>query len=148
MKVNRKRYHKTVGIDLSPMLDVIFQLILFFLVSTTFATLPGIKLNLPVSTTSQGTDASGITITVDENENIYFNDKNILLENLGENLLLLDTGKIEKENYPVTLSADSKVTSGTIVKIFDELRKVGFSSVSLRTKNIGDWGSRNHLKRS
>lgn len=138
MKVNRKRYHKTVGIDLSPMLDVIFQLILFFLVSTTFATLPGIKLNLPVSTTSQGTDASGITITVDENENIYFNDKNILLENLGENLLLLDTGKIEKENYPVTLSADSKVTSGTIVKIFDELRKVGFSSVSLRTKNIGD----------
>lgn len=135
MKVNRKRYHKTVGIDLSPMLDVIFQLILFFLVSTTFATLPGIKLNLPVSTTSQGTDASGITITVDENENIYFNDKNILLENLGENLLLLDTGKIAKENYPVTLSADSKVTSGTIVKIFDELRKVGFSSVSLRTKN-------------
>lgn len=138
MKVNRKRYHKTVGIDLSPMLDVIFQLILFFLVSTTFATLPGIKLNLPVSTTSQGTDASGITITVDENENIYFNDKNILLENLAENLLLLDTGKIEKENYPVTLSADSKVTSGTIVKIFDELIKVGFSSVSLRTKNIGD----------
>lgn len=134
MKVNRKRSHKSVGIDLSPMLDVIFQLILFFLVSTTFATLPGIKLNLPVSTTSQGTDASGITITVDENENIYFNDKNILLENLAENLLALDTGKIPKENYPVILSADSKVTSGTIVKIFDELRKVGFSSVSLRTK--------------
>lgn len=134
MKVNRKRSHKSVGIDLSPMLDVIFQLILFFLVSTTFATLPGIKLNLPVSTTSQGTDASGITITVDENENIYFNDKNILLENLAENLLALDTGKIPKENYPVILSTDSKVTSGTIVKIFDELRKVGFSSVSLRTK--------------
>lgn len=134
MKVNRKRSHKSVGIDLSPMLDVIFQLILFFLVSTTFATLPGIKLNLPVSTTSQGTDASGITITVDENENIYFNDKNILLENLAENLLALDTGKIPKENYPVILSTDSKVTSGTIVKIFDELRKVGFTSVSLRTK--------------
>ncbi len=135
MKVNRKRSHKTVGIDLSPMLDVIFQLILFFLVSTTFATLPGIKLNLPVSTTSQGTDASGITITVDENENIYFKDKNILLENLGENLLTVDTGKLSKENYPVILSVDSKVTSGTIVKIFDELRKVGFSSVSLRTRN-------------
>lgn len=135
MKVNRRRSLKNTGVDLSPMLDVIFQLILFFLVSTTFVSLPGIQLNLPLSTTSQGIDATGITITVDENENLYFNDKNITLESLGKNLLSLDTGKISKENYPVTLSADSKVTSGTIVKIFDELRKVGFSSVSLRTKN-------------
>lgn len=134
MKVNRRCSHKNTGVDLSPMLDVIFQLILFFLVSTTFASLPGIQLNLPLSTSSQGIDATGITITVDENENLYFNDKNIMLESLGKNLLSLDTGKISKENYPVTLSADSKVTSGTIVKIFDELRKAGFSSVSLRTK--------------
>ncbi len=135
MKVNRKRKSSGVGIDLSPMLDVIFQLILFFLVSTTFSTLPGIQLNLPLSTTAQGTDASGITITVDENEVIYFNEQKIPLENLKDALLLVDTGKIEKENYPVTLNADAKVTNGSIVKIFDELRKAGFSSVSLRTKN-------------
>ncbi len=135
MKVNRKRKNIGVGVDLSPMLDVIFQLILFFLVSTTFSTLPGIQLNLPVSTTSQGTDASGITITVNENEDIYFNDQKIPLENLKEKLLLVDTGKIERQNYPVTLNADAKVTNGSIVKIFDELRKAGFSSVSLRTKN-------------
>ena len=37
--------------------------------------------------------------------------------------------------YPVTISADEKVQNGTIVKIFDELRKEGFVSVSLRTKS-------------
>ncbi len=132
MRVSR-RSGTSVGIDLSPMLDVIFQLILFFLVSTTFANLPGITVNLPESSTSQGTDVSGITITVEEGGKIWFNEKETTLESLDMLLAETDTGKIEKENYPVTIAADSMVTNGTIVKIFDALRRNEFVSVSLRT---------------
>ena len=66
MKVsNRKK--RSVNVDLTPMIDVVFQLILFFLVSTTFAILPAININLPESSTAQGADIAGITITVQSN---------------------------------------------------------------------------------
>ena len=132
MRVSR-RSKQSVGIDLSPMLDVIFQLILFFLVSTTFANLPGITVNLPESSTSQGTDASGITITVEEGGKLWFNEKEASIETLDVLLQQVDTGKLTRDTYPVTVAADDRVTNGTIVKIFDALRKNDFVSVSLRT---------------
>ena len=53
MKLKTKRERIRSNVDMTPMIDIVFQLILFFLVSTTFATLPGIKLNLPQSHTSE-----------------------------------------------------------------------------------------------
>lgn len=133
MRVSSRRKNK-FDVDLSPMLDVIFQLILFFLVSTTFAVLPGISVNLPESSTSEATSAEGVTITVSENESLYFNDELISLKDLNQTLLSIDTKEIKKEEFPITISADENVKNGFIVKIFDELRKAGFVSVSLRTK--------------
>ena len=66
MKLKTKREGIRSNVDMTPMIDIVFQLILFFLVSTTFATLPGIKLNLPQSHTSESTSLMGITITADE----------------------------------------------------------------------------------
>ena len=132
MKVS-KRVKNTPGIDLSPMLDVIFQLILFFLVSTTFASLPGINVNLPVSSTAQSSDASGITITIQDNGNLWFNDEKSSMELLDSQLASVDVGDMSKEEYPVMISADDLVTNGQIVQIFDALRRNGYSAVSLRT---------------
>ena len=61
MKIRRRRGVES-GADLTPMIDVVFQLILFFLVSTTFAVLPGITVNLPNSETAQATELAGITL--------------------------------------------------------------------------------------
>ncbi len=133
MHVSRRRHNGIPSIDLSPMLDVIFQLILFFLVSTTFASLPGLKMNLPQSSTSVATDVRGVTISVEENGSIWFNEKSVTLETLGECFKDVELGTFTKETYPISVSADDNVTNGTIVKIFDAIRLSGFSSVSLRT---------------
>ncbi|MBO6177255.1 MAG: biopolymer transporter ExbD [Treponema sp.] len=131
-----KRPKPSSGVDLSPMLDVIFQLILFFLVSTTFANLPGITLNLTESTTSQGTDISGVNITVEENGTIWFNETESSMELLQTQLSQVELGSFTKDTYPVSIQADEKVTNGTIVKIFDAIRINGFTSVSLRTTDV------------
>ncbi|MCR5217134.1 biopolymer transporter ExbD [Treponema sp.] len=131
-----KRPKPSSGVDLSPMLDVIFQLILFFLVSTTFANLPGITLNLPESKTSQGTDISGVNITVEEDGKIWFNESESSMELLQTQLGQVELGNFTKETYPVSIQADEKVTNGTIVKIFDAIRINGFTSVSLRTTDV------------
>ena len=133
MKFKNKREGIRSNVDMTPMIDIVFQLILFFLVSTTFATLPGIKLNLPQSHTAESTSMMGITITADSNGALYFNDKEVSMTSLGEELLTFDTGTTKKEEIPVSLEADSEVTNGTIVKIFDVIRESGYCVINLRT---------------
>lgn len=132
MKVSGKR-NLSNGVDLSPMLDVIFQLILFFLVSTTFSTLPAITVNLPQSTTAQGVEISSITITAEENGDLWFNEDKVSPAELENRLKKFDTGEMKRNEFPVSISADSNVTNGRIVELFDVLRRTGFSAVSLRT---------------
>lgn len=122
-----------VFLDLIPMIDIVFQLILFFLVSTTFALLPGITIQLPESSTAEGGETRGLIITLSADGGIWFNDKAVTLEELHQELLDFDTESVPREQYPIQLEADALVTNGTIVQLFDLLRKNGFSAVNLRT---------------
>lgn len=133
MKIKARRNGIQPNVDMTPMIDIVFQLILFFLVSTTFAIVPSIKLNLPTSHTSEGSAVKGITIYAQEDESLFFNDEPVSLDSLGLYLSSYDTGDVDKKEFPVTLQADSNVTHGTIVKLLDIARENGYSIVNLRT---------------
>ena len=64
MRGGRHQRRPGAQVDLIPMIDIVFQLILFFLVSTTFALLPAITLKLPSSQTSESVSVGQITITL------------------------------------------------------------------------------------
>lgn len=132
MRISKRQGIK-VGADLTPMIDVVFQLILFFLVSTTFAVLPAISVNLPESETSLSTEVTGMTLTVSDKGRMFLNGDEVTFSSLDKKLSSYDTEGKKKDEYPVALEADDKVTNGTIVKIFDVLRKNGFVAVNLRT---------------
>lgn len=134
MKLKAKRNGIKATIDMTPMLDVVFQLIIFFLVSTTFAVLPGIKLKLPDSKTSENTSNLGITITADNENKLYFNDKAVTMEELSKELSAFDTKDVSKNEFPVVIEADENVRNKTIVSLFDVIRENGFAAVNLRTK--------------
>ena len=93
MRLKARRKGVQASVDMTPMLDVVFQLIIFFLVSTTFAVLPGISLKLPESTTAESTSNLGITITADKNGGLWFNDKQVSYKTLGDELAKFDTKK-------------------------------------------------------
>lgn len=133
MKLKARRRSVNATVDMTPMLDVVFQLIIFFLVSTTFAVLPGINLNLPESTTAESTSNLGITITADKDGRLWFNDEQVTFKTLGDKLVNFDTKKTKKTEFPVTIEADDLVTNGTIVKLFDVIRQSGYASINLRT---------------
>ena len=133
MKIRNRKGGIHSNVDMTPMIDIVFQLILFFLVSTTFATLPGIKLQLPESHTAEATSVQGITITAQKDGVLFFNDKEVSMETLGNELLAFDTGKTKKEEFPISLEADSDITNGTVVKLFDVIRENGYCVINLRT---------------
>lgn len=132
MKFNR-RLQPRVGLDMTPMIDVVFQLILFFLVSTTFAVLPGISLDLPSSTTAEGTRTNGITVTASADGSVFVNAEKVPLDGLDAALKELPI-TTPRESVPVSLEADASVPNGTIVRILDALRRTGFTGVNLRTR--------------
>ncbi len=133
MRLKNRRGRISATVDMTPMIDIVFQLIIFFFVSTTFAVVPGIKLNLPKSSTAEASTLQGITIYANEDGLMFFNDKEVSMETLGDQLLTFDTGDLKKDEFPVTLEADSLVTNGEIVSIFDVIRKSGYSVINLRT---------------
>ncbi|HPA10054.1 MAG TPA: biopolymer transporter ExbD [Treponemataceae bacterium] len=128
----KRRLEARAGVDLVPMIDVVFQLILFFLVATTFAVLPGIELDLPVSSTAESTRTNGITISVSREGQLYVNSDEVALEALDEALMAVAVDGA-REKVPVSLEADAAVPNGQIVQILDSLRRTGFTGVNLRT---------------
>ncbi len=135
-----RRRTKRVGtqVDLIPMIDVVFQLILFFLVSTTFIQLPGISLTLPSSSTADAIETKGITLTVQNDGRMWLDETSVTESELEARLLKIYETELQEgrtvESYPVRLEADELVTNGTIVALFDVFRTNGFLSIHLRTK--------------
>ena len=128
----KRRLEARASVDLVPMIDVVFQLILFFLVSTTFAVLPGIELDLPVSSTAESTRTNGITISVSREGQLFVNSGEVAIEELDAALMAVAVDGA-REKVPVSLEADTSVPNGLIVQILDSLRRTGFVGVNLRT---------------
>lgn len=120
------------SIDMIPMIDVVFQLILFFLVSTTFAMLPAINLNLPESSTAETTEVHALSVTIINRDEVYFNKDRISLSNLESFLInMMQTDQTEIQS--VTLEADESVSYGLIIEVLDILRKNDFQNINLHT---------------
>jgi len=119
-------------VDLVPMIDVVFQLILFFLVSTTFAILPGITLQLPESSTAEPTAMTRLAVVVVSREEVYLNKDRMDLVALDEALARLSPAE-KAEIKSITLEGDKQLPYGLTIEVLDLLRKNGFRGINLHT---------------
>ncbi len=119
-------------IDMIPMIDIVFQLILFFLVSTTFAMLPGISLQLPESSSAEAAAVTPLSVTIINKNEVYINQTRVRFDDLQTELpRFLPSDQTEKSN--ITLEADQSVSYGLIIEILDILRTNGYQNVNLHT---------------
>jgi len=128
----KRRLEERSVVDLVPMIDVVFQLILFFLVSTTFAILPGITLQLPQSATAEPTAMTRLAVAVVSRDEVYLNKDRMTLDQLGKRLQSLTSAEREQIKS-VTLEADRSVSYGLTIEILDILRQSGFRGINLHT---------------
>jgi biopolymer transport protein ExbD len=119
-------------IDMIPMIDVVFQLILFFLVSTTFSMLPGIALNLPESSTAESTERTALSLSIIRRDEVYLNKDRILFDNIEASIIAFSQMN-QSEITSVILEADESVSYGLIIEVLDILRKNGFQNINLHT---------------
>jgi biopolymer transport protein ExbD len=129
MKITKKTKHKA-GLNLTSLIDVLFILIIFFAVSSTFLEQPGIELKLPEAQSGNTQLIDKVIINVDQDGNIYLNDKPVQLDALAEQVKKLNEKREEKS---VTLNADANVRHGTVISIMDALRRDGIYKIVIAT---------------
>ena len=118
-------------INILPMIDIIFAILSFFIISSLFLTrIDSIEVNLPKSSTAVREQNKPQIITVDNNEKIYFNSNEILLKNISA---LIRTNIENIEEPIVILRADTSVKHGLIVSLLDELRKIENLKIGIST---------------
>ena len=109
--------------DLTPMIDVVFQLLIFFMVTAVFAITPGLDIKLPEAEESQAPDKENLFIVVDQDGNMKLNHKSVTFATLKEELQakrrLLDNTTM------IIIQGDERSTHGQVVQIMDIARQVG-----------------------
>jgi len=109
-------------INIVPMIDVIFAILTFFIISTLFLTRSeGLSVNLPSATTAKAQPSTKITVSIKPDGEITLNRKPIQLEALQEAVRSLVQPNSESL---VIINADEKVDHGQVVSVMDRLRQV------------------------
>ncbi len=117
-------------INILPMIDVIFAILTFFIISSLYLIkLETIPLNLPSASTSSISKDEFINVSISNDQKIFLNSKEIGLEKLNQKLLAININ-----NKKVIISGDKNVNYGKIVEVLDELRKINNIKIAISTQ--------------
>jgi len=116
------------SVDITPMLDVVFIMLIFFIVTATFVKLSGIEVDAPKASTSVVQEKANILIAIDENNKIWINRREVDLRALRPNIERLHA---ENPKGIVVIQADKLSRNETLVKVMDASRKAGVYDIAL-----------------
>lgn len=119
-------------IDLTPMVDVVFLLLIFFMISTTFVESPGISIKLPEAS-SQAIDREPkeIKIYLSREGDVFYQDRQITLSDYKT---LLSKHRADSDNTTILLLADQESRHGKVVTLMDLARDAGFVKLAIATE--------------
>jgi biopolymer transport protein ExbD len=132
MRVPRREQPKA-RIEIIPMIDVIFFLLVFFMVSTLSMTINrGLPVNLPTAASSQKDLRENLNLTLTQDGTIFLNKEPITLQDLGPRV---KTALAAEPELMVILNADGDVRHQAVVEAMDELRLAGVARLAIAVKS-------------
>lgn len=132
----RKFRREEISIDLTPLIDVVFLLLIFFMVTTTFRDESEIEIDLPQASNQPMEQVGSPLEIVIDRDGRYYVDKNLVINTQLDTLKrALRTAKGERENPPLIISADANAPHQSVVTAMDAARQVGLVRMSIATRN-------------
>ncbi len=130
MRLSEKKKKKPI-INITSLIDVLFLLLIFIMVSSTFLEEPGMKLDLPEAQSAEIGEKKEITIYITDAGEIFLNNDPVSLDQLKT---VLDTLKADLQENGLTLKADAQATHGLVVEVMDIARQVGVKKLIVATQ--------------
>lgn len=121
-----------VILDLSPLIDVVFLLLIFFMVSTTFKDQAGLDLTLPDASSRSNARSETLLVAVDRHQKLFVGDQEIQISRLGKVIQNQLQGRSDKT---VVLRVDENVPHGMVVSIMDAARDAGAEGITFAAQS-------------
>jgi biopolymer transport protein ExbD len=127
------RSRDDVQLDMTPLVDVVFLLLIFFMLSTSLSVNPGIKIDLPKSSAEQvKRKKTTLRVAIEAGGRIYLEGKKLSLSQLREKFQAV--GKEQGDEALVIIEADKKVYHGLVVKVMDAAKSSGLNKLAIATQ--------------
>lgn len=121
-----------VGIDLSPMIDCVFILLIFFIVTTSFVEETGVEVDKPQAASASRLEKTSILLAITAGGTVVYGGRDIGVGGVQAVVKRL----LQKEQVPVIVQADASVPARLLVRVIDEAKLAGAEKVSLATSKV------------
>lgn len=128
MRRKNRRLQEEAGLDLTPMMDIVFIMLIFFIVTANFIKEPGLEVNRPDSDTSEIQENAAILIAIGGNDEIYMDGRRIDVRQVKANVLKL---LADNPQGTVVIQADETASADAIIQVMDGARDAGVFDISL-----------------
>ncbi len=128
----RSSGRQKVTLDLTPLIDVVFLLLIFFMVSTTFDKQTQLKVDLPEASEQAAEDQEKdqIAITIDAQGHFYINDEELITHDLDTLMRAMSKISGDRKDLPVLVSSDKQAPFQAAIMVMDAVGQLGLSRLS------------------
>jgi len=131
-RFSQKHNKEETEINLTPMLDVVFIMLIFFIVTTSFVKEAGIEVNRPSAKSAQQKGKANILIAIRNNNEIWIDKRMVDIRSVRANIERL---KANNTQSSVVIQSDTEAKTGILVKVMDQIRLAGIFNISISTLN-------------
>lgn len=137
----RPHRHRSPELNITPLIDVVFLLLIFFMVSTTFDRFSEIRIELPEANAEQPRrEHASINITIDREGRYYVDRRQVVDTNLGTLRQALEKALNGRSAIPLVISADAQAPYQSVITAMDAASRVGLSGITFATAGAAEPG--------
>jgi len=119
-------------VNVTPLLDIVFIMLIFFIVTSTFVKEPGVEVLRPEAENATERKFASILVAITAEDEIWINKEEV---ELGEVRILVEELKRENPKATAVVQADSKSTTRYLVEVVNQIRDAGISDVAVSTED-------------
>lgn len=136
MRTRRQVHHDdSTGIDLAPMLDFVLNLLIFFIITTSFVREPGITVNRQEAATATARESGNILIALRANDEIWMDRRQVDLKEVRP---LIERLHVERPEDTVIVIADKAAKAGLLARVMDEVALGGIEEIAIGAQSLGE----------
>jgi len=127
-RFTNRRTKEETEINLTPMLDVVFIMLIFFIVTTSFVKEAGIEVNRPSAATSEQKAKANIIVAIRKNNEIWIDKRIVDIRAVRANIEKLKS--LNSQNS-IVIQSDKESTTDTLIQVMDQIRLAGINEISI-----------------